>query len=338
MAQNNNNGGKVTLLTKLTFAPELRGEDTPYPVIEGRFRYFFALFKRRNSNMILTNLLFLITALPLIAIILFPTFFGGMEGFAYLLDGTKDLPYFMQNVGFGMSSGTSVLTGQLQILNAYMIYFLCIAASLIFLSVGLAGVLHVSMKFVWQDKFVSKKDSYGNDVPKVVKEFFIGIKKHALQMFIVCFVIALVFGGVTTSIVYFLQQFRQGLAGAGEWILIFVACIIGLLVAMISMFLLPMIVEYDIPLLKKVKNAVILMLSMFLPTLFMLAICAVPFLLFALTSGFISIIVAALLIVFGSTFYGLLLSNYMQYHAEKIITPVYESQRQGKKKKKKNKK
>lgn len=287
--------------------------------------------------MTLPNLLFLVTALPLIAMLVFPSAIGGMEGFAYLLKGTSDLPYFLQDFGFGISSGSPIIEGRLLIAYAYQIYFLLISAAVVFLGIGFSGLMYVAMKFVWQDTFITKKDSYGNNVPRVVKEFFIGLKKYWWQSLIVTAAAGIILAAVSNSIVFFIQRFWTGNAGAGEWILVIFACLFALFSLVVIIFLLPMVVEYDIPFLQKVKNAVLLAISMIVPTVLLLAVLSVPFIIAAVTSGIISIVIAALLIVFGGIFYSFALCNFMQYHADKIITPVYEADMARKNKKKKKK-
>lgn len=319
--------GKTSLLSKMYFAPEARVSDTKPPEIKGRFRYFGAMWKKNSSYMLLVNLLFLVTALPLMAAIFFPRIVGGMESFAYMLKGVEKIPYFLGDFGFGASVSQTIASGEMYIQQAYQIFFCMIAAGVIFLSFGFAGMMHVGMKFVWQDTFTTKKDKYGNNVPRAVIEFFRGIKKHWLQMLIVYTVAALVFAGVANAVVYFNMCFIQGTAGAGQWILVFLAAVIGLAGAVYLIFLPPIIVEYDIPFVQKLKNATILTLSMFLPTLFLLAIVALPFIAFGLTSNIVSIIVAAVIIVFGAPLFCFADCIYSQYYADKIVTPVYESQK-----------
>ncbi|MDD4316157.1 MAG: hypothetical protein PHC84_03230 [Clostridia bacterium] len=327
---------RVALLGKLTFAPEARSQEAPRPVIQGRFKYFMAVFKKYNNQLMVANLLFLIFCLPLLAVLIIPTVLGGMENISYIIAKTTDLPYFMTDIGIGFSSGQGILEGRLAILKIYQFFLLGIAAAIPFMSPGLAGLFHVSVKLIWQDPFVTKKDTYGNNVPRIGVEFFKGLKKYWLPMLIISTVFAALFAGVSSSFIYFIESYWLGAAGAGQWILVIAAAVIGLLSLMLLIYMLPMTPMYSLPLIIRLKNSVILMVSMFIPTLFVTLVAALPFILVAVTSGIIKIVITAVLLVFGSGFLSLLLSNFAQYHADKIITPIYEAQhsKSGKSKKK----
>lgn len=328
---------RITLLSKLTFAPEARSAEGNPPIIEGRFRYFWDTFKRNNNYLMLANLFLLIFFLPLIVALVLPNIFGGMEGLSYFLKKTTKLPYYMSNIGIGISQGQDVLAGRLAILEAYHFYLLICACALPFTSFGLAGMFHIAIKFIWQDSFIYKKDSYGNHVPRIVKEFFIGVKNNWLQYLIVMTAFALIFAGVASSFVFFIRQYWQGLAGGGEWVLIIFASIIALFPILLLIYMLPMIPMYKLPLISKFKNSFLLIITMLVPSLFIAAISAVPFLLSALLGGFLKVIIIALILVFGGGFYSVMWCNFVQFHAEKIITPVYEANKNKGKKKKKNK-
>lgn len=328
---------KVTLLGKLTFAPEAREQDKPRPIIEGRFKYFWAVFKGNNNHLMAANLLMLLFCIPLLIVLVLPSVFGGMENISHLLAKTSAIPYFMSDVGIGISEGEAIIVGTLGIMKVYQLYFLAISCCLPFMSFGLAGIFHIGAKLIWQDGFITKKDDYGNNVPRIPKEFFIGVKKYWAQFLIVMTVVAILFAGISSAFINFIQQNMQNQVGAIEWVLVIVASIVGVVSIMLIIFLLPTIVMYELPLLTKLKNSFILVVSMFIPSFFLALASTVPFILISTTSGFFKVIIVAVLLVFGGGFYALLWTNFVQYHADKIITPVYEAQNnKNKKKKKKN--
>lgn len=330
---------KVGLLKNLTFAAEARTDgNVSAPVSSGRFRYFMDVFKRRNGLLMFANIGFVVTLLPLLAVFAIMSIFGA-EKLSYILSNVASPPYLMSGIGMGISASASVLDAKLQMLMVYRLMFLAAGVSMLFLSIGLAGIMPVAMKFIWNDSFVCKKDNYGNQVPRVMIEFFRGIKKYWWQMLIMGVIFMFVVAGVGNAYIYFLSKYWQGTAGAGEWILVIFVSIATVLVAMFSVFMLPMIVSYDIPFMQKVKNSILLSLQMAIQTIFVVAVLAIPFIIVASTSGFVNVIVVALLIVYGSAIYCLILSNFMQYYSEKIIVPVYQAkfaknrQKSGKKKK-----
>lgn len=327
----------VGLLKYLYFAPEAREDGGVSEPVEGRFRYFLSTFRAHNSGLMLANLLLLVTFLPLIAIAILPSVYS-VEKISYWLHHVVDLPYFMSSIGMGLSSAGDLLDARVAMLDVYAWGFLFAGISMLFASVGVSGMMHLCVKFIWKDSFVTKKDSYGNDVPKVIVEFFRGIKKFWWQNLIVGAIMMAIVAGVGNAYVFFLKQFRQGLAGAGEWVMIFAVSIVALFGVMFVLYMLPMIVMYDIPFAKKMRNAAILTVNMFVQNLFLVVAFAVPIVLIAVTGRIIRILIIAVVLVFGSSFYCLMLANYAQYYAEKIITPVYNARASKSKKKAKNKK
>lgn len=323
MATEKNN--KVGLLKNLAFAGEARADGgVSEPVAEGRFRYFWSTFRKNNGSLLLANLLFLVTLLPLLAVLVVLAIFGA-EQLSYKLHGVTDLPYFLSGAGMGLSSASSVLAAKVDMLSVYAWAFLFGGVAMLFASIGFAGMMPVCVKFIWKDSFVCKKDSYGNDVPRVIVEFFRGIKKYWLQMLVVGAIMMLLVAGVGNAFVYFIGKFWLGTAGAGEWILVIAASVIALFGAIFVIYLLPTVVMYDMSFGQKMKNAAIFTVQMFLQNIFVLAFVALPFILIAVSGGIINIILIAVMLVFGCPFYCLLIGNYVQYFSEKIITPVYQA-------------
>lgn len=317
---------KAGLLAHLTFDKEARTDLQVSPEIGmGRIKYLFAMLSKHNSEMILPSLLFLITAIPLFGIYIFLKIYGA-EKLVYEMLKITELPYLMQNIGIGISSGTNVISLKTDMLKIYQLFFIGLGIGMFFMSIGLSGMLRLASKFIWKDSFITKKDSYGNNVPRTVTEFFIGLKKYCPQMLIWGAIAMILVAGVGNCIVYFVSLLWTQSAGAGAYILLIFACIIGLIGAMFLLYLAPFIVMYDIPFLAKIKNSAILTFQMFVPNFFILILIAIPVVIAAISSGFINVIVVALLIVFGATFYSLLTCNYLQYYSEKILTPVYNAQ------------
>lgn len=336
MATKKEKGASIGLLKYLTFAPEAREDGgTTAPVEIGRFRYFGAVFSRHNGQLMLANLLFLVTLLPLLAVIVTASVVGA-EKLGYWLNDISDVPYFMSGVGIGLSQASDVVAAKIQMLSVYNWLFLFVGIGIVIAGIGLSGMMNLCVKFIRNDACVTKKDSYGNDVPRVFIEFFRGIKKYWWQTLIAALFAGVIIGGTGNAYVYFLSKFWAGNAGAGEWILIIALSVIAVLGLIFVLLLLPTIVMYDIGFAQKMKNAAIFTLHMFLQNIFLLIAVALPFVLAAVSSGFLSIIFIALLLVFGAPVYGLTVSNYMQYLAEKIITPVYNAQSQKSKKRTKN--
>lgn len=330
----------IGLLEKLAFYPEYRRDGGTTPPLEegvGRFKYFWAVAKRRNSSIMIANLMFILFALPLLAVVVGTYALGGVENIAYLLNNIK-APYLMTSIGWGVSSSAYTfndVSGYMA--EVYYIIFAAAGVAAFILSIGLSGMMPLCMNFILGDTFIAKKDNYGNAVPRAIKEFFYGVKRYWWQFLIVgAFMMALV-AGIGNIFVYFVFSFNMGTAGVGHWFLIIFAAAIALLGLMFLLHLMPIIVLYDMPFKYKMKNAFIFTLQMFVQNLFVIIAFSAPFLVVGLTNMIVSSIVIAVLMVFGSKYYCLTMCNYEQYISEKIIMPIYSAKSSQAKSKKKSK-
>lgn len=329
-------GIQLMLLRKLIPAPEKRNEPSKGAYPSGRFKMCLDILRSNFSNLSIVNILALIFALPLFAIVAFFAVMGA-ENFSYILNGIKDTPYLMSDFGIGLSSGATLAVSKADMLISYRVLFLGIAVCLPILSFGLSGVYYVVTKMVWGESFICKKDKYGNDVPRMVTEFFRGVKLFWKQTLVIMSVFAIIVAGVSNLIINFVEGIWLSNVNAGDWIGLIFACIIGLASVLVLFNLLPMVTAYDLPLIKKLKNASILATAFFIPTLFIMLFASVPFALLA--GGSILQVVAALaLAMIGFSYFCLISANYLGYNSEKIIVPLYEATVQSDKKKSKKSK
>lgn len=315
------------LMERLSFYPEYRrdgGATQPLEEGVGRFKYFWSVGRRRNSSILIANLMFILFALPLVALIVLVTV-AGVENIAYYLE-KMTAPYLMTNVGFGISSSAYTFADVSRyIANVYYIIFACAGGAVLIMSIGLSGMMPLCMNFILGDTFFSKKDNYGNDVPRAIKEFFWGVKRYWWQFMIVGAMMLVLVAGIGNIFVYFVSSFKLGEAGVGHWFMIIFAGIFALLGLMFLLHLMPTIVLYDMPFKNKMKNAFVFTFQMFLQNLLIIVAFSIPFVLFALTNTIVSAVVLAVLLVYGSKYYCLTMCNYEQYLSEKIITPVYNA-------------
>ncbi|HKL73610.1 MAG TPA: hypothetical protein VJ903_01825, partial [Clostridia bacterium] len=236
---------KAGLLAHLVFDKEAREDDQiSQPIEGGRIKYFMAMFSKHNSELLLPSLLFLITALPLFGIYIFLRIYGA-EKLVYSMLKITELPYLMTNIGIGISSGTNVFSLKNDMLKVYQLYFLALGIGMFFMSIGLSGMLRLAAKFIWKDSFITKKDTYGNNVPRTLLEFFKGVKSYAPQMLIWGALSMILVAGVGNSVIYFVSSLWTQSAGAASYILLILSCIIAIFGAIFLLYLAPMIVMYD---------------------------------------------------------------------------------------------
>lgn len=315
---------KLNLLSKLHLAPEARNEEAKGPYNGGRFKRFFDIFRANTQTISMTNMLTLIFAIPIFAVVFFFSMYG-YEKFAYLIAGINSTPYLMGGIGIGMSNAMDAGTAEALLLASYRIMISAVALFMPVLAVGLSGNLYIMQKLVWGEEFLTKKDKQGNNIPRVATEFFRGVKKYAGQTVAITSIFAVFFGGAANLIITFVQALRMDNAGAGEWIALFVGIIIALIAGMIYTNWIPLVVSYDMPFGQKLKNACIYTLIFPIPSLFMLIFAVAPYMLF-IGGSFLTIIAMLAVIWVGLSFSTLIFVNYGDYNSENIAQPLFERQ------------
>ena len=339
MANNNNvkDLDVKTLLKYMTFTASSKDDATKVDYTIGRFKFFLDLFKKNNSMLMTVNLLFMIFAVPLILVIMY-LFSIGMERFSYIISSTE-VPYFMANIGFGVSESSNLIEGQINMLYGYRMLFYGIAATLPFTFAGFAGLFHITNKLVWNEPLMSKKDSYGNDVPQVLKEFFVGVKQYGLKMLIIVVSLSVMTLAFSHLILSFIESLLNQSAGVVDWLGLIVSIVVSLIALMTLIQLCPLLIMYrEVKFVDNLKNAFLLSIAMPIPTLFMALITMIPLLLFQIGGVFLTVVLIAL-IMFGVGFYSLAWTVYADYNSEKIIKPIYKAlNRKPKKKAKEGKK
>lgn len=315
---------KLNLLSKLHLAPEARNEEAKGPYNGGRFKRFFDIFRANTQTISMTNMLTLIFAIPIFAVVFFFSMYG-YEKFAYLIAGIDSTPYLMGGIGIGMSNAMDAGTAEALLLASYRIMISAVALFMPVLAVGISGNLYIMQKLVWGEEFLTKKDKQGNNIPRVATEFFRGVKKYAGQTVAITSIFAVFFGGAANLIITFVQALRMDNAGAGEWIALFVGIIIALIAGMIYTNWIPLVVSYDMPFGQKLKNACIYTLIFPIPSLFMLIFAVAPYMLF-IGGSFLTIIAMLAVIWVGLSFSTLIFVNYGDYNSENIAQPLFERQ------------
>ncbi len=331
-----NNKEKKSLYFHLTPVKENR-EGTEFPKI-GRFKYFGSVHKAYSSQLMGLNLFTFIFFLPLIAFVCFVNYYG-LENFAYLLKNVTDIPYFMGGIGSGLAEGTSSVVGESYVIYARLIEFVVIGAGLTFTGIGLSGLFYVANVMLWREPFSQYKlnKKTGTYIPKIFKEYLIGIKKYWFPTTVVTFILGALFAGTSASVFWLALSVKQGTANGGQYVLAIFACLITLLAFMYAFVLLPTISQYDCKMSIKLKNSAIFMIKQFLPVLFIAIILGL--LSYLTTRGGLWMTLFVLFIaVFMLEMLVLMLDNLSQYNAQNIITPLYERMETVKKRSERKKK
>ncbi len=335
---------KLALLRSFALAPEARNEEKKGNYPGGRFKRFKDMFKANSQDLMMVNVLTILFALPIIAVVMFITILGA-EQFGYMLEGVKETPYLMGNLGLGLSAGASIASTKVMMLMSYRIMVLGIALFIPVLGVGFAGSMYVCQKIVWGERFLTKKDKKtGADVNRTVTEFFRGVKAYWKEMVLTFTGFAVFFAGGAELILEFVSALWGGYANVGHYFAVVIGAIVLLFSTMVFVNLVPQVVSYDKTLnyAAKLKNAVLYTVTFFVPTLFMTAFTFLPIGLMFI-GGILTFIVIIICMSVGLCYMALVMANYGDYNSENVLQILYSQaqvveNRKSKKEKKNNQK
>ena len=333
---------KLFLLKSFALAPEARNEEKKGEYPGGRFKRFKDIFKAFSQDLMMVNVLTILFALPIIAVVMFITILGA-ESFGYMLESIKETPYLMSGLGMGISLGTSIASSKVMMLMSYRIMILGIAVFIPILGFGFAGAIYVCQKIVWGERFLTKKDKRtGADVNRTVTEFFRGVKLYWKQMVLTFSLYAVFFAGGAELILEFVGALWGGYANVGHYFAVIIGAIILLFSSMILVNLVPQVVSYDKTLKygEKLKNACLYTVTFLVPCLFITAFTFAPLALLFI-GGFFTFIIIILFMSVGLCYMSLVMTNYGDYNSENVLQVLYEQSqivenRKNKKEKKTN--
>ncbi len=324
----------LKMLSRLYLAPEARTE-APKKFEGGKFKRCIDLFKSNMSQLTIANVLGMIFALPIIALFLVITTIG-IEEFTYILTGV-DAPYLLGSFGLGLSNSADLMATKIDMLLTYRILVTGSALFMPLLGFSFAGVYHITTKYNWGDSFITKRDKFGNEIPRIVVEFFRGVKLYWKQYVVIMAVYAVFVAGCGNLVITFVEGLWAGTANAGHYIGLVVAIIFGLISTMLVLNTMPSVVTYRTSLIAKLRNASVFTVAFFVQALFMVAIIALPFCLL-LVGGIVTMLIAVACLTLSLAYIAMITTVYSDTNSERYLVPLYEMSIAPSKKDKKKKK
>lgn len=293
------------LYKKLSLGPEIRAEEPKGVYPKGRVKQVFAVMSGEMNSLMRVNAWFLLFAIPLFFVL-----YWCSNYFTSLATSKFD---FMGNVGMAFPGGADTLQqAQIAVYDAWQIVFYLLVPAITITFIGMAGAFNCLKAFMWGEK-----------VEKITKTFFKGVKKYWWKYLIVMLVDSLLVLALGSAFVFFLKLKVMGALNAGHWVMIIVVCLVEFLLLYVNMQLLPMIAEVDLPLLKQVKNSILFSVKLAPIGLPLFLVCLVPIALFFVKSSFFSIIWLVVMMMFGTTLYGLTFTAFSQWALDNVLTPLY---------------
>lgn len=318
MADHKNKNGKnsanvkeirqATLLSKLDLQKDERL--TRLPIETGRISHFFSTFKANYAEIMLSNLLFVLFALPAIAVIFFIA-----PNMIKSLNAGLD---FNGDMGIGLGGKNQMIDGMLNIYNTWQWGFLMLVPCIALMGIGFAGLFYCMRNYLW-----------GAPV-KIRVHFFRGIKKRWAEFLLSFTYVGFVVWAVGFSILEYLKCDLLGTVNAGHWVFMIASCLVALLSILFLMNALPMFVSFKFKFKSVVKNSIIFSITMFLIEMIVIILLALPFLL--LLSSFTKMIFYVAFAMIGFGFYALAITALAHNFFDSTIIPLYEYELKNKEK------
>jgi hypothetical protein len=240
----------------LTTALEIRKGDADFSYEGKRPRLFWAVLRARAGMLIKLNLLLAIFALPAVAAI-----------FYFTMQNTVVNVMMPHSAGLGL--------GYPVILDAAGAGEKLLTANNIFMHLGMTGAIALLCVVLSGGFYVMREIARGDIMP-ILKNFFVGVKKHFLPFLCAAPIIAgfyfLIAGGISA--------FNAIAMAAGLKIfLLVIFCLIALYLLCVAIFYFTQAVTYKIKVKALLKNSFILGFKLLPRSLFVLIFSAAPFVL-----------------------------------------------------------
>ena len=289
---------KKGFISRMIEGPE-RSEGYARSTLPGnRWELGWDVFRNNMGKMFGINLLMLLFALPVIALILLRYF--QVQYYALLMP-------FSQNIGLGYPAYPiySGITEEIYLMaNRSSILFLPIAS--IIASVGLAGGMYVMRNMVWSEGVI------------VGSDFWTGVKKN----FGIVLLSTLFYTILLTACLFSLSYIDWIVAvkGTNFWLTIskvFSYIMLGFL-SITYLYMLSMGVTYELKFTQLIRNAMIMTIALIPTNIFFAAFALVTFVIMALGQLGISLGLV-ILVMFGVSGAALIWTNYSQWAFDKFI-------------------
>mgnify|MGYP006066238779 CR=1 FL=1 len=267
-----------------------------------RWSLFWDIFKGRFGKLVLVNLIMVVTILPLAALIVWRMLALGVEGTVG--------PY-----GAGLGVGYPILPelvgyAEMSMFQADLLFFALFIPAGAIAALGISGGGYIIRNLIWTEGIF------------VTNDFLRGIRRNYWNVFEAVFVFTLILfiartmGNLSDWLV------ALGVNGAG-WLIaskvmgyIFVALAILICFWMISLG-----ISYKQGPWALFRNAVVMTIGTFPQTVFFAALATFPVFITIFTTGFFSIIMLLILILFGVSYALLVWLDYSQWAFDRFINP-----------------
>ena len=267
-----------------------------------RWGLFFDILKGRFGRLIITNLLVLVTFLPVIAIFVWRWVVIGSQGLGGMFGGGLGAGYPSVPDISGAAEG--------MVFYSDLLFFGLLIPAMAIAALGISGGMYIIRNMIWTEGIF------------VANDFVRGIKRNywnvleAVLIFSVFLFFARTMGNLADWMV------ARGSSNAG-WLIaskvigyIFVA-----LALLICLWMISLGVNYKQGPWQLFRNAIVLMFGTFPQTVFFAGLAIWPFLLTILLNGWIQVIGLVLLLFLAFSYAMLVWMDYCQWAFDKFVNP-----------------
>ncbi len=288
----------VELANKLELDKDLspQGRDVEY---KGRIKQVFSAYSHNLSKMVLTNLLVMICAIPLIALFFF--YLPKLEKAAIAgMNFSGGL-----GIGYGVADDTIAGTVAIYATRQKMVLY-ALTPCILLIGLGVSGAYYCCRNALWGAKL------------NVFRTFFRGVAKSWWKFLISFAVLGLLATSFSWTVLEMMKGYASaGSANAGLWVGVIVNGLVIVAVCLFLMMFHPLVANYRFSYKATIKNAIILGLIMGPIGLIILVVMGLPMgLMFA---GNFKWFAYVFLLLFGGSLYIILNEAFGQYVSDNFI-------------------
>lgn len=267
-----------------------------------RISLFWAILKGRFGRLMFINLLMLLSALPVVALVVYR--------FIYLAAGEMVGPY-----GAGLTVGYPVISPKYMIglLENHIlrvdifIFALLIPASAIF-AVGLSAGMYICRNLVRTEGIY-----LFSDLKRGIKQNFLPVLEGVLLFTVLLFL---------AQTVADVADFQIAMGGSKGWFITskVIGYVIMSFILLVGLWMISLGIEYKLGFFSLLRNAIVLTVGTFPQTLLFAAIAIAPVFLLLFTSGFWFAIGLIFYIIVGFSMFMMIWMTYSSWVLDKFLT------------------
>lgn len=267
-----------------------------------RWALFWDIFKGRFGKLMLTNLLMLLTILPLVAVIFW-------RYLTFAVQGTNAIFGSGLMVGYPVVPDITGASEYMTFTSDLMFFGLMVACSFI-AAIGISGGAYIIRNLIWTEGiFVA------NDFARGIKRNYWNVLE-ALLFFSILLFVARTMGNLSDYLIV------MGAAASG-WLV--ASKVIGYVFMafslLVCLWMIALGVNYKQGPFALIRNAIVMTVGTFPQTVFFAALALWPVLLAVFGGGFFMIIAIVLLLLFGFSYLFLVWLDFSQWVFDRFINP-----------------